>query len=264
MTMTRSGAPTANIVLVELSRGGLSRFTTESTFDTRAAWTPDGSRVLYGSDRAGGRKICWKRADGVGGEEKVSEAPSLFNDPNSVTPDGRVLVFRSLSGQTAEDLWTAPLTGDHPARPLLQTKANELDASFSPDGRWIAYRSDESGQFEIYVQPFPSLDRKFRASLDGAVLNTNATFGWTAWRSDGRELYYIGRDGRTIMAVPVEPGPELRLGTAWTLLRLPPEVRDVGISRDGQRFVVAVANEAGGGRSIQLLMNWSQTLGEKR
>jgi hypothetical protein len=201
MTRTRRGEPSVPLWLVDVVRGTSTRFTFDGRFEASPIWTPDGKRVIYGSDRSGGRDLYTRRADGAGGEDLLADVPNLFNDPRGVDPAGRTLVYRSLSGTTNEDIWTLALTGEPVARPLLATRFNELDPALSPDGRWIAYRSDESGRFEIYVQPFPAVDRKVRVSrrvrcrsrtrrcrgcsgaATGASSISSAATGSRSWRS---------------------------------------------------------------------------------
>jgi Tol biopolymer transport system component len=253
----KTGESKAALWMVDLVRGVSTRFTFDAIYDGNPIWTGDGKRVVYGSDRSGGRNLYWKRADGAGAEELLADVPNLFNDPNDITPDGRQLIYRSLSGDTGEDIWMVPLTGDHEAAPLIATRFNELDAAISPDGRWIAYRSDESGRFEIYVQSFPALDRKFRVSTDGTTPLTNAILTLTRWRSDGRELYFLGGDGQTLLATPVEPGPDIRFGAPRALFRLPRGTVGADVSADGQRVVLCVPASRPGRSVLNLVVNWS-------
>ncbi len=253
---TKLGMSVTPLVMANAARNISSRFTVDGTFDTDGVWTPDSKRVVYGSDRTGGRNIYAKNADGSGAEEFVADVPNLFNDPTDITPDGRTVVYRSLSGETNEDIWTVPIDGSGEPKPLLQTRFNEMDAVVSPDGRWIAYRSDESGRFEIYVQSFPTLDRKFRVSDSGANPVTNTPASWVRWRRDGRELYFIGGDGQTIMVSATECGETLGIETPRPLLRLPHGFVDADISPDGQRIAVCMPTGVQGRSVINVVMNW--------
>ena len=254
---TTPGTGAAPLWMVELARGTSSRFTFEGLFENSATWTPDGSRVIFGGERTAGRDIYWKRADGSGAEELLADAPGLFNDPNDVSPDGKVLVYRSLSGETSEDIWMLPLAGDRKPAPLIRTRFNEIDAAISPDGRWIAYRSDESGRFEIYIQSFPALDRKIRVTTDGAQPLPNAALAFTRWRRDGRELFFVGSDGQTIMSAAVEPGADLRVATPRPLLRVPRGTIDADVSPDGQRILACMPTGTHGRSVLNLVMNWA-------
>jgi serine/threonine protein kinase len=252
-------ASTPRLWLVDIARNIATRFAFEGNYDTAPIWSPDGKRVIWGSDRTGGRDIYWKNADGSGKEELLLDAAGLFNDPNSTAPG--MLVFRSLSGgDTNEDLWTVPLTGEKTPKALIASRFNELDAALSPDGRWMAYRCDESGRFEIYVTSFPALDQRVQVSSDGSVPGASTTLTLIRWRRDGRELYYLGPDGRSVMAVPVETGAGFHAGSPTTLLKLPRETADADIAPDGQSLVLSVPAQEGRRSILNVFMNWSQEL----
>jgi Tol biopolymer transport system component len=244
--------------LVDVARGIMTRFAFDGQWDQDPRWSRDGKRIVWGSDRAAGRELAWKAADGSGAEEILADVPNLFNDPSSVTSE--YVVYRSLSGETNEDIWLLPLTGEPTPRPLIQTRFNELDGFVSPDERWVAYRSDESGKHELYVTSFPVPGSKVRVSSNGAAPVTNARPVTISWREDGRELYYIGGDGRTLMSVPVEPGETFRAGTPQRLFRLPRETVDAGMSADGQTLAVVMAVNADARSILNLVINWAQEL----
>jgi eukaryotic-like serine/threonine-protein kinase len=260
VTYARLDEPVDKVWMVDVARNVSTRFSFNNYYDSRPQWTPDGRRVVWGSDTDAGREIFWKSADGSGEEELLADVPNLFNDPTSVT-DGEV-VYRSLSGETSEDIWVVPLTGERKPRPLIRTPFNELDAVVSPDGRWMAYRGDESGRFEIYVVAFPSMDRRLRVSSDGAAPG-NASLVVLQWRSDGRELYYVAGDGRTLMAAPVESGDEFRAGTPMPMFRFARETAYADITGDG-RTIVAVVPASQESRSIlNLVFNWADEVEDR-
>ena len=261
---SRLGANKTSLWVADLTRGVSTRFTFDSMFDTDGTWTRDGRRVIYGSDRTGGRKLYWRTADGSGPEELLADVPDLFNDPSDVTADGRRVVYRSLSGETGEDIWIASLDGAGEPQPLIRTRFNELDAAFSPDGRWITYRCDESGRPEIYALSYPDLGRKTRVSTDGAAPVVNGAATWVRWRRDGRELYFIGGDGQTIMAADVAPGETFDSGHPRPLLRLPHGFADADISPDGEMIAVSVPTGLQGRSSINVVMNWAGELEDER
>ncbi len=255
VTYNRIGEVEAHIWVIDLARNISTRFSFDGLWDSPPKWTPDSAYLVWGSDRPNGRDIYWKRADGTGSEELVADVPNLFNDPSSVTND--YVVYRSLSGETSEDIWMVALRGDRTPRPLLHTPFNEVNGVASPDGRWMAYRCDESGRFEIYVARFPEMDRKLRVSSDGAAPLVNTSLVLLAWRDDGRELYYIGGDGRTVMVVPVETGESFRAGTPKPLLRLARDTVDAGITPDGKTLAVVVPVDAESRSILNLVVNWS-------
>jgi Tol biopolymer transport system component len=257
LTYSKNGDPD-RVWLVDIARGITTRFAFEGAFDVAPIWTPDGKRVIWGSDRTDGRNLYWKNADGSGKEELLCDAPGLFNDPNS-TATG-VLVFRCLSGETSEDLWTVSLSGDKTGKPLIASRFNENDGELSPDGRWMAYRSDESGRMEIYVTSFPSLDQRVQVSSDGSSPGTTTTLTMIRWRKDLHELYYIGSDQRSVMAVPIDAGEQFHAGTPKALFKLPRETVDADTTPDGQMFVLSVPAQEGRRSIINLVMNWDREI----
>jgi len=163
---------------------------------------------------------------------------------------------------TLRDIWI--LSPDHSRKTFLVTAFQERAPRFSPDGRWIAYRSDESGEFELYAQAFPALGRKLRLTVNGAFSDLQNDTLATRWRSDGREILYYSPDGRTLMSVPVTLGAELTAGVPVPLFKLPPEVEQVAPSPDGQRFYAIVANQTFSRGLIRLVRNWTEGLDEAR
>ncbi len=252
------GSAEDHVWIADIARGITTRIEFEGTFDTAPRWTPDGSRVVWGSDRDNGRDLYWKRADGTGADELLADVPNLFNDPQSVTDE--LVIYRSLSGETSEDIWVLPLKGERTPKPLMQTRFNEADASLSPDGRWLAYRCDESGRFELYVVSFPALDQKVRVSSEGAAPTPNAPIPLIRWRNDGRELYYVAGDARTIMAVPVEIGASFHAGPPRALFRLERETVAANISPDGTTIVVSVPAQAENRSILNLVVNWQREM----
>jgi Tol biopolymer transport system component len=140
------------------------------------------------------------------------------------------------------------------------TRFNENDAMVSPDGKWVAYRSDESGRFEVYVQSFPTPGSKYRVSTrgcgdygDGFLLR---------WRGDGKELVYISGDGLIVMAVPIETDPRFHAGSEKVLFKLPGNTLNLGttMSEDGQRFLAVVSENEGTPAGLSVVLNWPATL----
>ena len=190
---------------LDLKRGVTSRFTSgqENVFPV---WSPDGSQILFDSIRDGGvHNLYRKAADGTGADEVILKSAE-DKMPTDWSPDGRHVLYYTFDGKTQNDIWALSLTDRKPF-PLVQTEFEERGAKFSPDGRWIAYQSNESGQFEIYVQPFPGPGAKTRISTAGGAQ--------VRWRQDGKELFYLALDGR-LMAVSIRlpvSGPTVEAGT---------------------------------------------------
>jgi dipeptidyl aminopeptidase/acylaminoacyl peptidase len=211
--------------------------------DTQVVWSPDGSRIAYSSDRNGPFDIFVKDAVGGGAEKPLVESPN-WKYPESWSKDGRWLLYREVDPRTKGDLWLLPMTGSgEKAVPYLTTPADEREPGFSPDGRFVAYVSDESGEAQVYVQPNPPTGAKWRISRTGGM--------WPRWRADGRELYYVQPDCR-LMAVEVATEVQtLRIGKTQPLFLVPARLVNVSggeydVTSDGNRFLVneAVGQEA--------------------
>jgi Tol biopolymer transport system component len=217
-------------------------------------WTPDGTRVAFISNRAtaGVDNLFWQAADGTGVAERLTTNASLNQSPESWSPDGRFLVFRQWEAATSSDLWVFSID-ERKARPLIQTRASESGARVSPDGRWIAYESDQSGQFEVYVRAFPGPSRDRQISIDGGSA--------PRWAPNGRELFY--RKDNKMMAVEVSTKGEFVPGTPKQLFEGPfvlwPDTYDV--ARDG-RFLM-LKNEPQPVSQLILVQNWFEELKAK-
>ena len=191
----------ADLWIIDLERSGATRFTNGSGVNFFAAWSPDGERVVYTSDRSGPETIFVKPSNGTGREELLYQSPSLFKQPQSWSPDGKYVVYTDLSPTTNQDLWVMPMGGGG-SKPFVyvDSPANESGGTISPDGHWMAYLSDETGRTEAYVQAFPTPGRKFR-------LTTGGTEGvW--WRKDSKQLLMLNSDSTAVLLADVQPGQE--------------------------------------------------------
>ena len=159
-------------------------------------WTPDGKSITFQSTRLGPQDLFWKPADGTGATEQLLVS-ALSKSPHSWSPDGKILAFTEFH-PTSVDIWVLQLDQDEWKRePFLTTPVTETGAVFSPDGHWLAYRSNESGRQEIYVQPFPATGAKWQISAEGGEE--------AAWAGSGREIFY--RNGGKMMSVDVTTEP---------------------------------------------------------
>jgi Tol biopolymer transport system component len=173
------------------------------------------------------------------------------------------LLYAADSGETGTDLWVLPL-GDHKKPvPFLRTKANEFDGHFSPDGRWVAYGTDESGRPEVYVRPFlPDASGEAISDAGNKWLISNSGGYSPMWREDGKELYYIAL-GRKLMAVDVTTRPDFHAGVPKLLFQLPPDTGGNGNwapSPDGKRFLFKVPKAPGGEMPFTVVLNWQAGL----
>ena len=226
-----------------------------SANDSDPIFSPDGRWVVFYSSRqpAG---IYRKASNGAGAEELVV-ATGPDTHPSDWSPDGRFLLYTGDNGKTT-GLWVLPMTGDRKPFPYLATSAAETDGQFSPDGRWIAYTSYETGRAEVFVQDFPSTGAKFQISVAGGAV--------PRWGRSGRELYFLApADGR-LMSVDVEGTPDFRLGIPRPLfqtrlmnLRIY-QSRRYGVSPDGTRFMMNVPVGEDALAPITVLLNWQALL----
>src|SRR5262249_31236128 len=157
-----SAGTNRDVWLVDVARAVSTRFTFEPGVDALAVWAPDSSRLAFRNNL----DIFQKTSSGSGSPEFVLESDT-FKTPQEWAPDGRYLLYRNLDLKTGRDLWVLPLFGDRKPIPFLVTNYEERDGQFSPDGHWIAYASNESGRFEIYIQPFPGPGGKWQVSTGG-------------------------------------------------------------------------------------------------
>ena len=175
--------------------------------------------------------------------------------PMSWSPDGQLLAFFEINPTTGYDIWVLRMA-ERKAEPFLRTPFNEESPRFSPDGRWVAYASDESGQAEVYVRPFPAGEGKWRISNDGGF--------YPRWRRDGKEIYYWS-SSRTLMTVPVKLSSVFEAGAPQSLFTARPydqgplaNVFTYAASADGQRFLV---NTIEGDPTLNVIVNWEKAAG---
>jgi Tol biopolymer transport system component len=246
------------IWLYDLSRETLTRITFEGSTNNSPVWTLDGKRIVFQSNKEGPLNLFWQLADGSGGLERLTASEHL-QGPYSWTPDGQLLAFIEVNPTTQRDIWVLRM-GDRKAQPFLRTPFNETEPRFSPDGRWLAYISDESGRFEIYVQPYPGPGGKWQISTEGGSEPT--------WNPNGRELFY--RSGDKMMAVDIATQPGFTAGKPRTLFegryelaRVP--INNYDVSPDGQRFLVLkpVEQAQSAPTQINVVLNWFEELKQK-
>jgi len=154
--------------------------------------------VVFQFNRKGVFNLYSKLSSGAGADELLVESDQP-KAPSDWSPDGRFLLFRSIDPETSFDLWVLPVSGDKKPFPFLKTPFEERNGQFSPDGKWIAYQSNESGRFEIYAQPFPGPGRKFQISGNGGAQ--------PRWNKNGKEIFYVSLDGK-MMAASVKLSPD--------------------------------------------------------
>jgi len=237
-----------NLWLVDLSRGSTSRLTAGATSDYAPIWSPDGRRVMYGSARTGVADL-YEVASGGGSSEKLVLHDSLDKNPMSWSPDGRFALISIIAANTREDISVLPLSGAARMEPLVTTEFTEVDAQISPDGRWFAYSSDESGRFEVYVQSFSDKAQRYRVSTSG---------GFRArWRGDGKELFFVADS--ILKSVAISGAAGLDFGPPKDLFRIV-GIADYAVTRDGQRILAAASPDQTPDQPATVVLNWKSDL----
>lgn len=242
-----------DIWIHEPARGTTTRLTFDPSFHTASIWSPDGRQILFGSNRQIGFKLHMKNADGTGPEEEVADlgAETQINAWDW-SRDGKYILVRKTN-----ELWCLTWP-ERVAKPLLQAKWTVRNAQFSPDGRWIAYASNETGRMEIYVSPFLSGNGKWQVSSAGGQE--------PKWRQDGKELFYLSADGK-MMAVEVKTGASFEASSPVALFqthrRQPVSAQDVfsyDVSGDGQRFLINTKMDEANAAPLAITLNWASDL----
>lgn len=239
--------------LLELSRGSLVRFTSDPANEIHAFWSPDGTRIVYSSNRSGEYELYEKAIAGVQEEKRLLRQCAVTD----WSWDGRLILCQRRDATTSGDVFVLRDGAGEEPTPVVQTSGDDRDAQFSPDGRWIAYASTESGRWEIYVQPFPGPGSPSPVSLNGGAQ--------PRWRRDGRELFFIALDER-LMAAPMSlstDGGSLEAGRPVVLFptriggAVPTASRTQYFAApDGSRFLMNTIIDAPVASPITLILNW--------
>jgi len=250
------GATSSNLWLLDTRRGVVSRFTDDADEDIFPLWARDGDRIIYSVIR-NGQLSLYQRHIGTGQKELLIQSQSEETFVSDTSPDGRYIVYQRKDAKTGWDIWALPRESNATPIPVVQTDADERAARLSPDGRWVAFVSNNSGVFEIYVQPFPGPGRRWQVSTKGG--------DQPQWRPDGAELFYIAPDGR-LMATSIKPaadhqsvdiGPPVPLFAAQIGGAGRPVLgADYVASVDGQRFLVNRLLRDTGGTPLRVVLNW--------
>ena len=247
---------TSDIWVGDVTRGLMARATFDPASDSNAVWSPRGDRIAFASERGsrGFSDIYMRPASGAGGDELVlSTVKAKF--PFAWTPDGSAILYLEVATKGTE-LWGVPVVGEHKPFAYVQNGFNLNNPQLSPDGRWVAYASNESGRNEIYVQSYPAPTAKAQVSLEGG--------NQPRWRRDMKELFYMAAD-RRLMAVPVTAGAALQPGPATVLFETHlldsplTAASQYDVAPDGQRFLMAVTKQTAE-VPVTVVLNWPSSL----
>ncbi|HEV2386423.1 MAG TPA: protein kinase [Candidatus Acidoferrales bacterium] len=258
VTMIDPSSSGTNIWVYDLARGTKTRLTFSQGINVAPVWSPDGKTIAFVSTRGGQSHLYRKPADGTGSTIRVVVDDASETNPSG-SADGRYLLFRRQSTQSGShgEVWAAPFFGDRRAFPVVQGK--QFDAfmpALSPDGKWLAYMSTESGQAEIYVAPFLHGSGKWEVSTRGGL--------WPRWRRDGKELFYLALDNEIMSVEIAEQGASFAAGKVQPLFRANPTPGHLDwmydVSADGKKFVVASQGGAQVAAPLTLVVNWPALL----
>jgi Tol biopolymer transport system component len=239
--------------LLDLVRGVPTRFTFRSGTSADGVWSPDGARIVFEADNT---SFYVKPANGAGNEEMLIKT-GINARPTDWSRDGKFVVYMQFAGTRGNDLLLLPMEGDRKPIPYLQTPFNEADAQFSPDGKWMAYSSNESGSPQVYVQPIPTTGAKWQISAAGG--------DQPRWRRDGKELFYISTEQK-LTAVPVKSAATFEAGSPQALFEIQPLFGPLAgrfayqPTADGQRFLVLANTGSTAPPPINVVLNWQAAL----
>jgi eukaryotic-like serine/threonine-protein kinase len=247
---------TADIWIFDPSGNAPARLTSDLENEKQPLWSPDRRQIVFASDGLGAPSLMMKTMES-GAQQQVFRGSTPLV-PEDWSPDGRWIAYVSGTRQTGRDLWLLR-TEDRIAKPFLTTRFEESAARFSPDGAWLAFVSNETGRPEVYVAPIAAPGEKRAISMSGGLE--------PRWRADGRELYYVSADGRSIMAVPVfdsntfKTGAPVRLFSPALLVTVRDRAADViyDVSADG-RFLIAEPSSESTSSLITVVLNWAAAM----
>jgi Tol biopolymer transport system component len=243
------GGVQSDIWLLDLATGRAARLTDDPAGNYDPAWSPDGKYIVFNSNRLGRGSLFTRASDGSG-----IDVPLVTSETDDFTvaswSRANVMIFNVFNNKNASDLWTLSMSGDRTPKVFLSSKHSELNGTFSPDGRWVAYQSDASGRYEVLVRPFPDRDPPQTISRDGGM--------FPRWRGDGRELFFVSPDG-TMMAAGFDATSGLPKGVPQPLFPTQLEVginRPYAVDKKGERFLLPIAPVP----ELSAVMDWRALL----
>jgi Tol biopolymer transport system component len=250
----------ADVWTYDLQRGGVKRMTFDPAIDSTPVWSPDGKRILFASSRDKLFQLYIKNADGAEEEKLLALDASDKADkyPSDWSHDGKYLLYERST--VATGLWVAEIP-ELKTRALVNGPFTTKNGQFSPDGKWVAYTSNESGKWEIYVTSFPEAHGKWQVSSAGGTQ--------PRWRGDSKELFYLASDGK-MMAVPITAGTNFDAGAPVALFQAnsrelvaTSELVTYDVTKDGERFLVNTQIEKAEMQPMMMILNWAADLNKK-
>jgi serine/threonine protein kinase len=252
----------ADIWVIDLARHTKTRVTFGPQYSGEPVWWPDGKSIVFSYGLAGVTDSLYRQnADGTGSKQKLLETPGIRAVPFSVSTDGRYIVYMRNDPQsnTGWDIWALPMfpdkSGEQKPFPVVSTNFADITPAFSPDGKWLAYANNETGRYEVYIQPFPSGAGRWQVSTAGGATPN--------WRKDSKELFFLSID-QQIMAVDIQQnGASLQLGAPHALFKATTVSGSNGpytVSADGKKFVMNTILPQSITEPLTLITNWPADL----
>jgi dipeptidyl aminopeptidase/acylaminoacyl peptidase len=253
LAVRRSSATHVGLWMIDVMREQATPLSSDSQsrIGGYLAWSPDGNRVAFSSNRSGPTNIYQKLTNEPAPETPLYQSPNQFKEVDSWSPDGRFLCFSETDRITGWDVWLLPVEGERPPVPYLRESLNQNSGTFSPDGRWLCYASDETGRSEIYVQSFPTPGTKHVITTTGAE--------YPRWSRDGREIFF--QWDNAVWAVPARTSPVFEARAPRRLFGFRRDALWITPTPDHQRFVESVPVTGGTLSTITVVLNWRAGLG---
>ena len=248
LTCTDVAIDASDIHAVDLSRRVSTRLTHEPEWDQWAVWSPDGQRLVYWWES---EELRQRSVDGRGSTDVLARFDNVHGKPLDWSPDGKFVLYQTHERGIDSDLMLAPTDGSGEPLAFLDERYSEIEGRFSPDGRWVAYASNESGRFQIYVVSFPDGERRYPISREGGRR--------PYWRGDGRELFYVAADDR-LVALPIQMTPTFDVGEPEFLFETEfPFIYEsrYSVTADGQRFLLYSRTKR---PEMTVVLNWTAAL----
>ena len=237
----------SSLWLADVARGNASQLSTGAGRNDAPVWSPDSARVVFASDRDGPQDLFMKSVTDPSVEQPFYRSNVPFKNPDGWSADNKWIVIRSDAAKTQQDIWLVPADGKAAATPFVIGPYRDHWGRPSPDSKWIAYVSEDSGRGELWVQPFPKPGKRTQVSSTGALMS------W--WTKGGRQLYFVSGDLSSLWVVDVTPGATIGIGTPRRLATLPPDIIAIDAMPDRQKLLALMPEHTGAG-SITIVRNW--------